>query len=214
MSTPAQRLREDASNLFDLWSASLLSHRLGTSTQMPKFETQRHKENDLYDLTPPLLPNPTPTPAQKLQAQRLKEEANNLVRQKQYASAMKHNLDAASDASDAFKLDPSYIKAYARYAEATDAMFLIQYSEEGYETALKLLDKPKLTPVERKLKEDIERGYDTSKKRIVAVEYAIEESSKEDCSAAPPWRRAFSVIGQMDAHDPKLAGTSASLASR
>ncbi|EEB99836.1 hypothetical protein MPER_00385, partial [Moniliophthora perniciosa FA553] len=41
-----------------------------------------------YDFRSPLLPNPTPTPAQKLEAERLKEKANDLVRRQQYVSAV------------------------------------------------------------------------------------------------------------------------------
>ncbi|ESK91493.1 hypothetical protein Moror_2625 [Moniliophthora roreri MCA 2997] len=241
MSTPSQKLREDASNLFDLWSTPLSSRPKPTSKPKPKVQeldvkAQRRKEvDDPYGIIPPLLPNPTPTPAQKLEAEELKEKANDLVRQKQYASAiyiydeaihldstnpflygnralcrlkMKYYLDAASDALDAFKLDPSYIKAHVRYAEATDAMYQVRYSEEGYQTALKLFDKLNLTPAERKVKEEIERSYEASQMRIFELELAIEEGSRANCSAAPPWRRALAVAGRMDIHDPKLAGTS------
>ncbi|EEB90569.1 hypothetical protein MPER_11205, partial [Moniliophthora perniciosa FA553] len=244
MSTPSQKLREDVSNLFDLWSTPLSSRQ--KPTPKPKVEefnvqAERRKEVDYpYGIIPPLLPNPTPTSAQKLEAEKLKEKANILVRQKQYTSAiylydeaihldstnpllygnralcrlkMKYYLDAASDASDALKLDPSYIKAHVRYAEATDAMYQIQYSEEGYQSALKLFDKPNLTPAERKVKEQIERSHEASKKRIFEMELVIKESSREKCSAAPPWRRALSVAGKMDIYDPRFAGTSYKLYS-
>uniref|UniRef100_A0A0W0FTR5 Uncharacterized protein n=1 Tax=Moniliophthora roreri TaxID=221103 RepID=A0A0W0FTR5_MONRR len=229
MSTPSQRLREDASNLFDLWSTPLSSRPKPTRVQRvqePKVQARKRKDTiDPYDTTPPSPSNLTPPPAQNLEAEKLKEETNNLVSQKQYASAIHiydeairldstnplFYLDAASDASDAFKLDPSYIKAHVRYAEAFDAMYQKQYSEGGYQTVLKLLDKPNLTPAERKLKEEIQRNYNASKKRIFEVELAIEESLKENCSVAPPWRRALPVAGHMDIRDSKLAGTSTEL---
>ncbi|EEB98786.1 hypothetical protein MPER_01649 [Moniliophthora perniciosa FA553] len=122
-------------------------------------------------------------------AQKLKQEADNLFRQQKYESAalkygqaikldgknpilfanralcrlrmkqVRSYMDAGSDASNALRLDPSYAKAHARYAEAHEAMGLCMHAEVGWRRALQALPEHHLTPTELELKGTFDRSH-------------------------------------------------------
>ncbi|KAK7046028.1 hypothetical protein VNI00_007023 [Paramarasmius palmivorus] len=161
------------------------------------------------------------------QAQKLKEEADALFRSQEFKAASKkyseaikldeanpilfpnrslcsfkskEYLNAAADATMAVSLDPSYVKAHVRRAEASDALHRDYIGQMSWQAALNALPKDNLTPSEKAAKEACERGYAESKRRGDEVRAQV-KMEIESTTEYPTWRRVFALSENLTSED-------------
>ncbi|KDQ59303.1 hypothetical protein JAAARDRAFT_34037 [Jaapia argillacea MUCL 33604] len=118
---------------------------------------------------------------------------------------LKKYTEAADDAARATQIDPSYSKAWARFASALDG--ISRPSADHWQRALSTLPIENLTAAEMKQKEQYEAGLEAAKKRAPHSESSF--IHVPNAQGKLPWDRALAMEAELRAAGPSMYASSA-----
>ncbi|KAK7063882.1 TPR-region domain-containing protein [Favolaschia claudopus] len=141
----------------------------------------------------------------------IKEDSKNAVLYANRAAtslSMKEFLDAANDAKEATKLDPSYAKAWARLASASQGLGVWDQCFSAWDTALACIPSQDLTDAQKALQAQLQEGLKASKAaqskpvpRDRIVEIPTAGSGGRNAMNKMPWTRAAAMEKKIIAED-------------